>query len=818
MSLIQLQQDLEQSMVDEYRHRQKRESEKLAKRNALAETTLGSYYVRNISGKLIPAINEFLASKPNGKHLKAAKELFKTGIQPETLAFLTTKAVINMVAVYYDRTAKENNTIKRNTLCMFIANMIHDEWRIRHFGNTDTRKALLKKLFKDFDRRNYPREWRKRTIQNYFDAEQVSWEGWHNKQKVVIGYALLKLFADTTGLLDFYNGNVQVGPSQVFLDHASELLTRQASQFILYKPMVVPPYDWSLTNLFRGGYISKEIRRYPLIKRTKKRDVGTLVDADLTSVLAAVNALQRTKWRINKEVHGALQWSYSVYGGGVGKLPLSNAIPLPPLPEGYHTDEGVKRRHNHDVFLIHDKNRQAKSPRIAHMMLMGIAEKYKDLEFYFPHDLDSRGRAYPVPVILNPQGPDHVKALLEFADGEPVENQGQLNWIMIAGANAYGNDKVSLSERVQWVTDNEEMILSCAENYAHDRRWHMAGDPFQFLRFCFEWAQFKREGYGYISHMVCPVDATCSGLQHYAAMLRDEVGGRSVNLIPGLARQDVYGDVASLVIRKLVESGSVQARAWLDFGIDRKITKRQVMVVPYAGKFSSCMEYTRQAVDEKCATGVQPAWDRSNTIEDRDRIVFLAQLIWEAIDETVVKGKAAMSWIGKVASLYSKWANRKTVDDSYARRMTWVTPDGFPVSHYKAEMNRSRIATFLDGRVDLVVWEEGVKLDRSGMALAVAPNFVHSLDATQLRMTINKATACGINSFAMIHDSFGTHARHMPAFVEHCVKPSFVEMYTQHDPIGEFYNTYKALPECPVPPEKGSLDITGVQRSEFFFS
>jgi DNA-directed RNA polymerase len=576
MSLVELQKTLEQNIVDDYRHRQRRESEKLDKRKALSDTKLGSYYVRVISAKLVPAIQAFLIAKPAGKYTTVAKHLMGTKIEPEVLAFLTTKAVISMVAVY----AGQKNRYKRNTLGRFIADFIHDEWRIRHFNNSDNRRKLLKKLFKDFDRRSYPREWRKRTIQNYFDAEQVSWEGWSAKQKTAIGYTMLKLFSDVTGLLDFTDGGVHVEPSDGFIEHAGEMILKQANQFTLYKPMVVVPYDWKPNNLFRGGYISKDIKRYPLIKGARKRDVERLVSCDLGRVLDPINALQHTAWRINMDVHSALQWSYNSFGGGIGKVPRADAIPLPPLPGFYDVDPEVKRRHNHDVFLIHDKNRQMKSPRIAHMMLMGITEKYKGLTFYFPHDLDSRGRAYPVPVILNPQGPDHVKALLEFAEGHAVENQDELNWIMIAGANAYGNDKVSLAERVQWVKDNEELILSCAENYAHDRRWHSASEPFQFLRFCFEWQKFKGEGFGYISHMVCPVDATCSGLQHYAAMLRDEVGGRSVNLIPGLPRQDVYGDVAGLVIRKLV----VDASLWLETGCPSVLTVRSP-----SGRSWSCL-------------------------------------------------------------------------------------------------------------------------------------------------------------------------------------------------------------------------------------
>jgi DNA-directed RNA polymerase len=214
-----------------------------------------------------------------------------------------------------------------------------------------------------------------------------------------------------------------------------------------------------------------------------------------------------------------------------------------------------------------------------------------------------------------------------------------------------------------------------------------------------------------------------------------------------------------------------------------------------------------------------PTWDRSNADDDRDRIVYLAQLIWEAIDETVVKGKAAMSWLSKLARTYSKASNKKVYATPYEGRMEWSTPDGFPVVHYREERKKSQVDTYLDGRVQLTVWEDAGRLETGEMALALPPNFVHSLDATHLRMTINNALGKGIKSFGMVHDSFGVHAKLMTEFLNQCVKPAFLEMYGEHDPIQEFYDKYKDLVEdCPLPPSKGSLSLDGVLSSEFFFS
>ena len=47
---------------------------------------------------------------------------------------------------------------------------------------------------------------------------------------------------------------------------------------------------------------------------------------------------------------------------------------------------------------------------------------------------------------------------------------------------------------------------------------------------------------------------------------------------------------------------------------------------------------------------------------------------------------------------------------------------------------------------------------RRVQALASAPNIIHSFDAAHLSMTVNAGAERGISAWAMIHDSFATHA------------------------------------------------------------
>ncbi|MDO3385991.1 hypothetical protein QWI17_09095, partial [Gilvimarinus sp. SDUM040013] len=76
--------------------------------------------------------------------------------------------------------------------------------------------------------------------------------------------------------------------------------------------------------------------------------------------------------------------------------------------------------------------------------------------------------------------------------------------------------------------------------------------PWQFLAFCLEWKGYCEHGDRFVSKLPIAMDGSCSGIQHFSAMLRDEVGGAAVNLVPSDLPADVYGLVAKKVIERAI--------------------------------------------------------------------------------------------------------------------------------------------------------------------------------------------------------------------------------------------------------------------------
>lgn len=730
-------------------------------------------------------------------------------IDADTAAFLFTKTVLNLVPL-----PKKGKACTLTALAITGAGKIHDELRLRYFE--ENWRALARTMFKDFDKRDLPRAKRKEYVQKKFRDLHMDWSVWAKADMVHLGTKLTELFRDSTGAIRLYRtsrprSRIEIAPTPELLEAIEKRMTANEALFTSFFPMVIPPRPWNGDQLYAGGYYTQNVTPYPLVKHASKEYLRELESIDIDTTLVAINALQETPWRVNERVLEALEYAYHL-DQSLGDFPPSNPQDIPPKPPEADTDEAASKAYRKACYLVHEDNRRNLSKRIAVLQTFALAHRFKKYpKIYFPHDLDSRGRAYPKAPMLNPQGADYSKAILEFANGKPLGTEDAACWLAIHGANSWGEDKVSLQERIDWVLNNEELIKSIATDPTGDIRWTEADAPGAFLAFCFAWQGYLEQGLDYECHLPIAVDATCSGLQHYSAMLKDEVGGYSVNLIPNDTRQDIYQLVADramqLIEEDLAGENDEVARAWVEFGMTRKITKRSVMVVPYAATFHACMQYTADGVEERLAKG-EPNFYGGNL---SDFTVYGAKKIWKAIEETVIAATGAMRWISDAARQYSRVSDVPYIE--------WVVPTGFLVWQNKPQLKAHRVDTFLDGKRLQVRYQEAKKnLDPRTMASSTPPSFVHSLDAAHMTMTIEYAINNGVHDFAAVHDSFGTHACNMPMF-NLCIREAFVDMY-QVDVLKMLKdhmerNTPEPLPDLP---EQGSLVLEGVLDSEFFFS
>jgi DNA-directed RNA polymerase len=352
-------------------------------------------------------------------------------------------------------------------------------------------------------------------------------------------------------------------------------------------PMVVPPADWGPEQ--QGGYVHHS---YTLVKAQNLHEPGEYPDEEIHGpvVYSAVNGLQRTGWRINRKVLEVMQQVWAA-GGGYAGLPTADPLPLPDKPAADATDEAVSR-YRLLARQTHDENARIVAKRKNTLAKLRLAAEFVDCEeFFFPYQLDYRGRIYPVAPDLHPQADDIGRGLLEFSNGKRLGSHG-LVWLKVRLANSFGVDDVSFADRVAWVDENWNRISLVAQDPMGFKWWTEAEDPWQALATCFELVVPEAD---LVSHLPVNVDGSCNGLQHFAAMQRDPVGAAVVNLVPKPKPDGIYYVVAdkvqAVVDRDCLElqqsdpcaadDDPAPCQEWKATGVTKPVVKRGTMTLPY---------------------------------------------------------------------------------------------------------------------------------------------------------------------------------------------------------------------------------------------
>lgn len=845
-----------------------------------SNTGYGRLLLRDKTFELAEEIEKMLSEVKLGKAgmRNSCMRLVKD-MCPKKIAYIALKTLLNTI----------DSTPTLQYVSIAIGGSLEDELRYELFKNISS---------KDFNYANQRIQKsttyvRKRTGLNTIMAkkaegywgdepiEELNWDNWSMDSKLQVGVKILNLVVKVTNIAytQIHKGSkrnskamLHVHATKEFKEWVKDNIDKNALLSPVTLPMVIEPKRYTTIN--DGGYYTPFIPRINLIK-TRDREYLKGLQTDearekMKSVYAAVNVAQETPWRINKHVFTVFDYLWKENKVQTyGLLPQQEDKALPRCPlckqlvnvagdrkhECFVRDSGVFGLWKREARQVHELNAKNISKRLQIHKIHWAAEVMKDYEeIYFPYQLDFRGRIYAVTQYLNPQGCDIAKALLEFSEAKPIEDEEGARWLAIHTANVWGEDKISFEDRIQWVKDNEDMILAVADDALANREiWAKADSPWCFLSACYEWAGYKKDGYNHLSRIAVAQDGTCSGLQHYSALLRDSVGGKATNLTPSDKPQDIYAIVAKRTIEALekIEPGAPDycaAREWLESGlITRKLTKRSVMTLPYGSTEYSARDYVREHVEEvREKTPNIILWD----VEDTQKACnFVTKYIWESIQETVIAASEAMKWLREIADI--------VVRDN-DMRMSWVTPTGLPVLQTYTDAEYRRVKTYINGgiyittkqkeekeddgsreneieegkkkkrattpSVYMTIKEHTDKLDAKRHKSGLAPNFIHSMDASSLVMAVVKANEdYGIASFALVHDSFGTHASDSAKLAK-ALRESFVYMYENNDVINMLYTSVKnKLPSdvastLPAPPKKGNLDLKSVLDSKYIFA
>jgi len=551
---------------------------------------------------------------------------------------------------------------------------------------------------------------------------------------------------------------------------------------------------------------------YNLVKASSRRYLEELKNRvkEMPVVYESVNIMQHTEWVINKDIYEVIStcWKNDF---PLGKLPVNpETIELPIKPVDIATNPEALIKWKREASKVYTNQARQRSKFVQVSRILEEADELLNKGgFFYPYQLDFRGRIYPKPAMLSPQSADYSRALLKFKFGKRIGNN--YDTLAIAGANLFGEvDKEELSVRVNWVRDNVQKITDCATLPLEYTWWADADKPFCFLAWCYEFKAYAETNYSDSFITTLPIQADCSnsGLQHYSAMMRDEIGGVATNLVPSNKPNDVYNLVALKTKEKLRTKTDETAKKWLAYGVDRKICKKPVMCLPYSLTRYSCRQYLEDHV-------VKEFNERGTKHDFGDDLFkatqYLTPIIWESIHDVVVKARDTMTFLKTVSRLVA----------SENLPVCWTTPVGFPVMMTCYKKESKRVKTKMgDSIVKLSISSETDVIDKRRQALSVCPNLIHSLDSACLQLAVVKAKANGVDNFSMIHDSYGATVADSRIMAD-AIRDAFCEIYKE-DVLLNFANEMKAmlsaknLKKFPKIPSRGNLDLEQVKKSVFF--
>ena len=679
-------------------------------------------------------------------------------------------------------------------------------------------------------------------------------EEWGNEEKAIAGVWCANLL--TEGLPDVFQWatynewNKVLGVPEkkrelIVTEEAHSYMRDAIRQMIQQRPVWLPrstpPVPWTGLKT-RPSADTRLLKHATLVKAHNKDQLAmvrkAIADGTMAPTLKGLNALQAVPYKINSWLLEVME-AVDAAGIHVPGFTITEKLDVPAklTPEQWAAlSDEEKKLASDNRHAAQTINRQRHGDLTQRALDMEEAKRLNGQpEFYLPMYMDFRGRVYALPR-FNFQRGDTVRALFLFANGLPIGEKGTY-WLSVHVANCWANkgpdgiglDKKPLDERVQWVNENLNLIRASAEDpLANHLWWTQADAPFLFLAACREISHALDVGSQYVCHLPVSFDGSCSGLQHLSgAMLATE--GRLVNLTDTHAPYDIYSIVADEARKIIVadangadEKKRHYAQLFLSYkggeGIDRKLLKRNCMTFCYSSEASGMGDQQF----EDLMVPLQSEAIRAKTThhfgtrqEQAAAARYMGRVAYAAITTVVKKPAEAMQYLKDLAGALAH----------EGKPVRWVTPAGLPCVNRYHDVNTKTLQLWLHNErisVNVAVGDQP-QLKKAKCQQAIAPNWVHSMDAAHLLLTVGAAADEGITDIATVHDSFGCLPVHAERFNQ-IIREQFLKMYQEHDVLTSIQVTAKAdITEAnqgrlPPLPEKGTLDLNEVLQAKYAFA
>ena len=309
----------------------------------------------------------------------------------------------------------------------------------------------------------------------------------HDKTELSLGGGLMLIEAFIEeGVLRWYETNANSNKHSSYYIQVDDWdKWKQLKEELILDDEKLPFQGWPKKNEdWVSGYNGEGL---PFIRDAHRLALEAISPESHSTLLHAVNKLQRTEYILNKEL-------YSVW-------------------KDLRKEARVKSFKGKSPFkFVGERNKQrAASYIIEADTIEMMVDKLLDETINHTYNCDFRGRIYNTTVFLEEQASDQAKALLQYKKPSPLGVTG-LQWLMVHAANVWGNDKVSLEKRIEFVEENMYEYIEYATDPLNNRGWMDADKPWSFLMCCLEfraianWCENGLDYETFPSHIICYID------------------------------------------------------------------------------------------------------------------------------------------------------------------------------------------------------------------------------------------------------------------------------------------------------------------------
>lgn len=658
-------------------------------------------------------------------------------VEPEVISLIFLKSVFDALGAFDKMTTAK--------VASFVGGRLEDEARFRYYqslGNERLAAAANKRVNVSNSNPHYRRMSTKLISEKIAADEGLAvWEPWSSLKKCGLGIYLIEVLKEA-GMVTLEMASVKAGKTPKFLVFTPEFLEQQRHTFeevksISFKewPLLVPPLPWVVSadqqarHNFSGGFHSDLCRhQLPMCRGYHYRSVFSSATAEF------LNVLGRTAWCIDRGIYEVAKACFDS-GVSVGSLKavfrphvLDQGMPahIAALP----TDHQDRREWRKSQAVLWEEHNDQKRRSVRTRQALNLAGEYiNHPRFYLSWSADYRTRVYTQQPFLHYQATQFEKALIRFADGCRLD-EGALKWVEMAIGASYIGTKGSFDERRSWCKENQQLIAAvAADPLGTITHWEAAEEPWLFLQMALEYRNVVLTREKPFWDIPLQIDATSSGLQILSGSLLDPIGCQFSNVTcTGMDRpQDAYLEVVRRA-REIAEATTKWQR-YVPYLNSRSLGKASLLVALYGGSHGTRNKRVMETLVDANLYPDTLDWKDSNAI---------TSIIQEASKETFPKAFAALKWIRALGKLALKNGSTEFV---------WSTPTSDRIALREFEIATHDIRTAHLGRVTSAT-ERSPKLAATQMINALAPSWVHSLDATILKT----ALADWKHPVASIHD------------------------------------------------------------------